>query len=100
MQGKSKLYSDKKPPNVDKKHPNVDKKREKKRRPPQGDQAADPAKRETKRPPEHTRRQLREKKAKPHAKQQKKEILMKNTAPPRALRGQGLTGAAPPTATE
>lgn len=25
---------------------------------------------------------------------------MKNTAPPRALRGQGLTGAAPPTATD
>ena len=25
---------------------------------------------------------------------------MKNTAPPRALRGQGFTGAAPPTASE
>ena len=25
---------------------------------------------------------------------------MKNTAPPRALRGQGFTGAAPPTATK
>lgn len=30
MQGKTKLYVDKKPPNVDKKPPNVDKKREKK----------------------------------------------------------------------
>ena len=100
MQGKSKLYSDKNTPNVDKKHLNVDKKQEKKRRPPQDDQAADPPKGETKRPPEHTTRQPKAKKAKPHAKQQKKLRPMKNTALPRALRGQGLTGAAPPTAAE
>ena len=100
MQGKSKLYIDKNTPNVEKKHPNVDKKWEKKRRPPQGDQAADPPKGETKRPPEHTTRQPKAKKAQPHAKQQKEIRTMKNTAPPRAHRGQGLTGAAPPTAAE
>ena len=32
--------------------------------------------------------------------EKKGRTTMKNTAPPRALRGQGLTGAAPPTATD
>ena len=51
------------------------------------------------------------KKATPHPKHKKKEpphpqkaprktTTMKNTAPPRALRGRGFTGAEPPTATD
>lgn len=66
MQEKSKLYIDKNTANVEKNTANVYKKGEKKRRPPQGDQAADPPKGEAKRTPEHTRRQPNKKKPQAH----------------------------------